>query len=279
MHGIIDVGSNTVRLVVPDGPRKKARIELGADIEAHGRIGEDKLAEAAAAVEEMCEAAHRAGVGRLEILVTAPGRQAENADELVARLEEAAGRSVRVLSPAEEARYAFVGAVAGRDPALGPFAVCDLGGASTELAVGAPPNGPTWVDSVDLGALRLTHRLKELGGRGRKAVAAARFEIADAFAHIDPPRAPAALVVGGTARALRSVVGATLDADRLAEAVELLLGRAPARLANEYDISRRRARLLLAGALILGEVQQRVGVPLEVVEGSVRRGALHQLAA
>jgi exopolyphosphatase / guanosine-5'-triphosphate,3'-diphosphate pyrophosphatase len=94
----------------------------------------------------------------VEVVVTAPGRQAENGQQLVAALVHAAQAPVRVLSPQEEARLAFAGAV-GR--ALRPrrvVAVVDLGGASTEIALGRPETGPAWSRSVDLGALRLISR-------------------------------------------------------------------------------------------------------------------------
>src|SRR2546421_711445 len=79
--------------------------------------------------------------------------------ELVAAIERAAGRRVRILTPDEEARLAFTGAVALSRPAARLVAVVDLGGASTEIAVGRPDHGPDWARSIDLGAARLTSRL------------------------------------------------------------------------------------------------------------------------
>src|SRR6185437_10935634 len=117
-------------------------------------------------------------------VVTAPGRQAENGAELAAALERAAGTPVRVLTADEEARLAFAGAVAASGAGEGLVAVVDLGGASTEIGVGDPEIGPSWVRSVDLGALRLTEaQLVE----GRQDVESARAAVAEAFTGLVPP--------------------------------------------------------------------------------------------
>src|SRR4029079_11591233 len=100
------------------------------------------------------------------ILVTAPGRQAGNARELVAALERGARAPVRILSATEEATLSFHGAVVGAAQSSWPVAVVDLGGASTEIAVGRPSTGPGWVTSVDLGALRLATRVLPAGQPG-----------------------------------------------------------------------------------------------------------------
>lgn len=281
--GIVDVGSNTVRLVVVgrDGihSTKKARLGLGSEIEAHGRLSEEKIAETAAAVEKLCAKARKHGVAELHVLVTAPGRQAENAREFVRRLEDASGEPVRVLTVQEEARFSFTAATVAVRPDVGSVCVCDLGGASTELAVGPPWDGPSWIESVELGALRLAVRSGLRGGGDAAQVAAARESVREAFATVDPPWADVALVVGGTARALGRIAGSTLGADEL-DALVARLARCGREEAKRHDIGRRRGELLLSGALILAEVQRMLRVPLEVTKGGVREGAaLSALAA
>jgi exopolyphosphatase/guanosine-5'-triphosphate,3'-diphosphate pyrophosphatase len=209
-----------------------------------------------------------------EVLVTAPGRQAGNARELVAALEQGTRASVRVLSAREEATLSFHGAVAGARQSAWPVAVVDLGGASTEVAVGRPSSGPDWIRSVDLGALRLMTRLLPAEQPAAGQIDAARVAVTRAFADVEPPRAYEALAVGGCARALRKLVGPSLGADELAGVRALLATATHTEIAEVYGVDRRRAPLLLAAALILTDVQERLGVPLQVVDGGLREGAL-----
>ena len=153
--GVIDVGSNTVRLLVArfddGGPvtlcSGRVRLGLGAELEQLGRVSARKLAEATDAMRTLGALAARHGLEAPEVLVTAPGRQAANARELVAALERGTEAPVRVLSATEEATLSFHGAVAGARQTAWPVAVVDLGGASTEIAVGRPSSGPG-VDQV-----------------------------------------------------------------------------------------------------------------------------------
>jgi exopolyphosphatase / guanosine-5'-triphosphate,3'-diphosphate pyrophosphatase len=278
---VVDVGSNTVRLVVAIADdagvsathTERVRLGLGRDLERHGRISRAKVAATAEVVGKLCARARAQGAHSLDVVVTAPGRQAENGAELAAAVQRAAGTRVRVLSADEEARLAFAGAVAASGACEGLVAVVDLGGGSTEIAVGDPEIGPSWVRSVDLGALRLTEAHL---GEGRRDVEAARAAVAEAFAGLVAPIPRVALVVGGSARALQRVVGPSLGSPELT-AGSALLARCPAdEVASRYGVGKRRATLLLAASLILEEVQRRLFVPLEVVEGGLREGALRE---
>jgi exopolyphosphatase/pppGpp-phosphohydrolase len=103
---------------------------------------------------------------------------------------------------------------------------------------------------------------------------AARLAVAEAFDSIEPPRAYEALVVGGCARALRKLVGPSLGPHELAGARALLATATHCEIVRGYGVDRRRAPLLLAAALILTDVQERLTVPLQVVDGGLREGAL-----
>jgi len=278
---VIDVGSNTVRLVVARRESlptpihtDKATPGLGREIEACGRLSGTAIATTADTVRRFCADARAHGAASIEVLVTAPGRQAENGAELVEAIERAAGILVRVLSPEEEAELAFAGAVAVASPSAPVVAVVDLGGASTELAVGCPGEGPSWVRSVDLGAVRLTERLLAATHPAPEDVEAAREAVANAFSGVTAPLPGAALVVGGSARALGRVLGPCLGRAELAAAVSILPVCMPDALVERFGVSKHRAPLLLAAALILAEAQQRLVVPLVVTNGGVREGAL-----
>jgi exopolyphosphatase / guanosine-5'-triphosphate,3'-diphosphate pyrophosphatase len=270
--GVIDVGSNTTRLLVASaGPNgldpletQKLRLSLGEEIERHGAVSAVHVAAATKAVRSMAAAARRRRVDSLDVFLTAPGRQATNSAELVAALTRAAGVPARVLTKEEEGTLAYRGAVLTADLALPErIAVCDIGGASTEIAVGSPGGDPDWVESVDLGSVRLTARA------GDK-----RSEAEDAFAHLVPPTADAALVVGGSARATRRLVGAELGETELAEALQIVETTSPREVARRFGVDRARAEILPAGVILLAEVQRRLGVTLHVCGGGIREGAV-----
>ncbi|MBA3717969.1 MAG: hypothetical protein H0W87_07075 [Actinobacteria bacterium] len=284
--GIIDVGSNTVRLLVATcaGNRlvpvleHRAFLGLGEEVENYGWISDVKLREAACCVRDQAAEARAHGAHHVEVVVTAPGRQSANASELVSALAAAARTSVRVLGPEEEGRLSYFGVLAGLDEVPESIAVCDLGGGSTELVVGTPA-APAWERSIDLGAVRLTHRLDLADPPGKEILPAAREEVHRMVEGLTPPLAKAGYVTGGTARALRKVAGRKLGRKQLERAEALLCKRSSAEIAKRFEIDPRRARTLLAGCLILAEVQERLAIPLEVAKTGLREGAALEVLA
>jgi exopolyphosphatase / guanosine-5'-triphosphate,3'-diphosphate pyrophosphatase len=273
--GVVDVGSNSTRLLLAevDGSglvalgKERVRLALGAEIEQTGVVSETSIAAAAKAVAKLCGIARRGGAETLDVFLTAPGRQSGNAAELVEALARAAHHSVRVLSKEEEGRLAYAGAVATADVALpARIAVCDVGGASTEIAVGSPDERPSWVESVDLGSVRLTARVE--------GVAARRAEAERALAHVAPEPVEVALAVGGSARAARRLVGPWLGRGELEEALRIVETKRPETISRRYDVHRARVRILQAGLLLLAELQDRLVVPLHVCDGGIREGAV-----
>jgi exopolyphosphatase/guanosine-5'-triphosphate,3'-diphosphate pyrophosphatase len=182
-----------------------------------------------------------------------------------------------VLSAEEEGALAWRGAVAAARDVPASVAVCDVGGGSAQIAVGTPADGPSWVRSVDIGSLRLTRRAFREDPPSATDLQRAHDAIADAFDEIAPPLPFAALAVGGTARALRRVAGERLTGDAIDAAVEELVSRSSRQVAKAYKLDRQRARTIVAGALILAEIQRRLRVPFEIGRGGVREGAALQL--
>jgi exopolyphosphatase / guanosine-5'-triphosphate,3'-diphosphate pyrophosphatase len=278
---VIDVGSHTVRLLVAfrkEGAlhairEAKARLGLGAEVERHGRITDAKLEQTAECVSEFVRAARQAGAARIETFVTAPGRQAANGADLAEILVDATGTVVRVLTPDEEGKLAFLGAVQASEIDAETVAVVDVGGGSTEVAVGTVDGGPAWVRSFDIGAVRLTWRALPSDPPSPEAIAHALAEAEDELNLLIPPLPQAALATGGTARALRKLVGDTLGPAQLDEALELFEGQKSVKVATRYDVERHRARTLPAGAVILRAAQRRLGVPLVVSRAGLREGA------
>ncbi len=283
--GVIDVGSNTVRLHVSQGGlevhREKALLRLGESIELTGAIPAEKVTETAECVQAFVASARRHGAEQVEVLVASPGRQAANGPELIARLTASAGAPVRLLSQQEEGRLAFIGALAAsRRGQHAVIAVCDVGGGSSQVTVGTRRDGVAWVRSVDIGSMRLATRLLTDDPPGDSAVQRARVEIDRVLQGFLPPLPEVALAVGGSARAIRSIVGPVLGADELDE-VAGILARTPAQeIADLYDVHLERVLTLAAGAVILEALQVRLQVPLRVVRGGgVREGAAIELAS
>ena len=279
---VIDVGSNTARLHVARGEHvlygERAMLRLGESIEQTGAIPEEKLVETVECVAGFAQQARLRGAERVEVLVTSPGRQAANGGDLLARLAGATSVPVRLLSSDEEGRLAFLGAVGTvGGSARRPIAVCDVGGGSTQIAVGTRRDGPTWVRSIDIGSMRLTSRLLGEDPPGEDAVALARAELERALAGVLPPVPELALAVGGSARALRDIVGAKLGASEIDKLVAILACTPAREIVEHYGVDRQRVRTLTAGAIIFEVVCERLGVPLRVARGGVREGAVMEL--
>jgi exopolyphosphatase/guanosine-5'-triphosphate,3'-diphosphate pyrophosphatase len=284
---IVDIGSNTARLLVASVDeagdvtelrRERHYLRLGDDVHALGRIGPAKLEEARAIARRYARIARRAGVERLETIVTAPGRQAANGEELVHVLANETDAPVVVLSGEDEGRLAWEGAVARMADPPEVVAVADLGGGSCELAVGTPALGPAWVRSLDLGALRVTREY--LGGSppSRKRVERARAAIRELLSIFEPPLPDTTLVVGGTARAVGRLVGRRFGAAELDEIVEILTSLPAETVTESHGVTPERAHTLLGGTLVLDELARRLGTELEVGRGGLREGAALSLA-
>jgi exopolyphosphatase/guanosine-5'-triphosphate,3'-diphosphate pyrophosphatase len=149
---VIDVGSNSVRLVIYrlEGRaiwtvfNEKALAGLGRDLPATGRLSPQGVETALAALRRFRAAL--SGWDRADIfaVATAAVREASDGQDFLARVETETGLRLRVLSGAEEARYAALGVVAGQPDAMG--VVGDMGGSSLELVnldPSAPPDGIT----------------------------------------------------------------------------------------------------------------------------------------
>lgn len=285
--GVIDVGSNTARLLVAEQGRHgaeavgeaKAYLRLGAEILHHGGVGPEKLVETETETRRFAAIARELGVTILDVFVTAPARQAENADELVATIARATGHLVRVLSTEEEGELAYEGALAATHVRHNPVAVCDVGGGSTEITVGDARRGVFWSRSVDAGSLRLTAAKLEGDPPTAAQIVEAKAYVAELFAEVAPPAVSSALAVGGSARALARLVGRRFDEQALDRALELVTSQTAEQLARSGVVDASRASTLAGGTIILREVTRRLDAPLQLAGGGLREGAVARLLA
>lgn len=157
----VDIGTNSVRLLVHDPERgtlqREARItRLGGGVDRTGRLDPAGIDRTESVLAEYRQFLERHGVEQVRAIATSAARDASNRDEFFTRAESALGVRPELLSGEEEGRLAFAGATTGLDPARGPFCVVDLGGGSTEFAVGTTEL--EGILSVDMGSVRFTER-------------------------------------------------------------------------------------------------------------------------
>jgi exopolyphosphatase / guanosine-5'-triphosphate,3'-diphosphate pyrophosphatase len=279
----IDIGSNTTRLLVADRGaaglvevhQERVFTRLGRGLRPGGAIAEDKISEVVAVVCAQVEVARAHGAAELRGVATAAVRTAANGTTLVQAVARSAGLEVTVLSAAEEARLAFLGAAAMMgEPAAGELGVIDVGGGSTEIVIGRPPDQISWWASVPVGSGALTEEHLRSDPPTAAELAVARVEVARALAGDEPPRPALAVAVGGSATSLSRVAGPVLDPPALTRSLRLLTAEPAAAVALRFAIDPHRARLLPAGLLVLEAGARRLRAPLTVGRGGIREGVL-----
>lgn len=138
--GVVDVGSNSIRLVVFDGAARspayfyneKIMAGLGQDMASTGRLNPEGVERGYAALRRFAELARGMEVSSMTCVATAAVREAEDGPEFQARVERDTGLKLHVIEGEEEARLSAQGVLLGWPDAAG--LVCDIGGNSLELA-------------------------------------------------------------------------------------------------------------------------------------------------
>lgn len=276
-YGIIDIGSNSVRLVVYDQlgraplPRfnEKSLCRLGEGLAQTGLIAVEGFRRTVEAVRRFRAVADAMGVARLDATATEAVRRAENGKELVEAIRDEAGVDVRILSGAEEARFAALGVVSGFHRPVG--IVGDMGGGSLELAAAQDDHvGEDWV-SFPLGALPVEALMQGPDDAKRRIDALLKEKTPAAFL-----KQPIFFAVGGGWRTFAKahmaahaapvpvVHGYRISTAQARAFAKTLSRLPPAKIADLPGISRRRARTMPAAALVLDRVLKYLA-PDEVV--------------
>jgi exopolyphosphatase/guanosine-5'-triphosphate,3'-diphosphate pyrophosphatase len=233
-HAVVDLGSNSVRLVVFEGatrnPRaifnEKAVLRLGRGLESTGRLNEEGVAQALVVMARYYAVARAMDADPFEVLATAAVRDASNGAAFIEALRTTLpGVSMRILSGEEEAALSSDGVLCGIPHADGILA--DIGGGSLEL-VKLERGAATQARTLRLGAIRLAERANGDLVRGRA--------IADAdlgkVPWLDKRGGGDLYVVGGAWRALGHIHMAQTDY--------------PLNILHHYTIRREEARDLTA---------------------------------
>ncbi len=293
--GIIDIGSNTVRLSVVEvleggayrvRHEQKVNLRLSARIQPDGRLGAEAAAETAAVVSDFVAAGNDWSVGTWLAVGTAAVRQAVDGAELLETVRRRTGVPVRLLDGDEEARLGLIGALNTLDERDG-YSV-DIGGASTEV--------------TRFRARRLLHSLSLSLGAVNAAV---RFGLQDraspaaiqdlrqaleaqaaAAEWLQPDPGGVLIGIGGTMRALskmdrkqrgyplHGVHNYALDPGEAVRLADRLTGMTARERTRLPGMAPERADLLAAGAQLLAWVIQRTRPARIVVSGSGLREGL-----
>jgi exopolyphosphatase / guanosine-5'-triphosphate,3'-diphosphate pyrophosphatase len=275
----VDIGTNTTRVLVADV--KDGRLIEVLQRRAFTRIGTpaeipaEKIDEVARVVTEQVALAATAGAERVRVVATACIRAAVNRDEFLAGMTE----QVEILDGDEEARLAFLGATHTLGHELpGVVGVVDVGGGSTEIAVGTIAGGVSWSSSFLVGSGALADRYLRSDPPSAAELQAVREHADDVFDAREFPRADCAVAVGGSAASLRRLVGDMLDGESLRRAIAALSSAPAAEVADRLALDARRVRLLPAGIVILGAAAEHLRQPLHIGRGGLREGAVLDMA-
>jgi exopolyphosphatase/guanosine-5'-triphosphate,3'-diphosphate pyrophosphatase len=286
IFGCIDIGSNTTRLLVADVEdghlrelvTQRAFTRIGRSLARGGAIPAEKIAETADVVATQARIAREVGAEEVVTVATAAIRGAPNSEALSAAVEAAGGMAMTVLSGDEEARLAFVGAARTlATPAEGTMAVLDVGGGSTEVAVGEPDGTVAWSASFRIGSGFLADAYLRSDPPSAAELAAVREHVEGTFEGLRPPPADSAVAVGGTATSLRRLVGAELSYETLERGVRVLSATPIGDVARRFELDPERVKLLPAGILVLEALSQCLGLPLRIARGGLREGVLLEL--
>lgn len=297
--GVLDVGSNTVHLLVVDAYRgahptpaysEKTVLRLAEHIDGAGRLtrrGADALVESVAVA---CRSARERGCDDLLAFATSALRDARNGVKVLDRVRSETGVDLQLLTGPDEARLTFLAVRRWFGWSAGRLVVLDIGGGSLELACGLDEE-PELAESVPLGAGRLTRERLRGDPPRRDAISALRTEVDRTLA------APAERVralghadrVAGTSKTFRSLArlagaapsraGPTARRELTATGLRQVIGfisRIPAAdLAQLEGVSPARAHQLLAGAVVAEACMRALRLDvIEVCPWALREGLI-----
>lgn len=288
---VIDIGSNSVRLVVYEGASRsptplfneKALCGLGRSVALDGQLSGDAVPRALEALARFRALSYQLGAGRPWVVATAAVRDAENGAAFVSEVEKVCGAKVMLLSGQREAELAAMGIQSGFHQPDGLAG--DLGGGSLEL-VGVGSMGMSAAITLPLGGLKLAQRS---GGNLAKAERLIAGDL-DGVPWLKRGLARSFYAVGGTWRNLAKLHmeetqyplhithGYSIAAAEAVKFCEQIAKGAMLRNTDLARISSARREVLPLGALLLKHILQRLDAR-EVVFSvhGIREGLLYAL--
>ncbi|MFE6459758.1 Ppx/GppA phosphatase family protein [Streptomyces cinereoruber] len=284
----IDCGTNSIRLLVADVhpetgelvelDRRMTIVRLGQGVDRTGRLAPEALERTFAACREYAAVIEELGAERIRFVATSASRDAENRDEFVNGVVEILGVEPEVITGDQEAAFSFAGATC-ELPGTETYLVVDIGGGSTEFVTGT--DHVQAARSVDIGCVRLTERhvrhdpptVEEI--EAIRADVRAALDLAAEAVPIDTAdvlvglagsvTTVAALSLGLPAYDSEKVHHSRVSAEQVAEVTDRLLASTHDERAAIPVIHPGRIDVIVAGALVLREIVERVGAREVVV--------------
>lgn len=306
--GAIDIGSNSIRLLVADLPgrdepatavrvvaRAGEACRMARGLERSGRIDAEIADRAGAIALSFAQRARGLGAEHIVCGATAALRNASNGAEVAGAIGRHCSVPVRILSGAEEAQLVYRAVVLGLGGAVrrSSCVVFDIGGGSTEVVSGFGDQPGRWV-SLPFGAVSLTERHLAANPPSGTEVEELRHAVRDKLMHecaYMPQRSPVLAGVGGTVSLLAALdLGLSVYDPAALEGLAIDLGRLHALigriLASTHEQRRAwpvmgegRADIVVAGALVVGLLAERFPAPALTCSTQGLRYGLVRLAA
>jgi exopolyphosphatase/guanosine-5'-triphosphate,3'-diphosphate pyrophosphatase len=293
---VIDVGTNSVKVLVADGGRDLLRAlettRLGEGLAGSGVLSPAAMERTAAAVSGFAARARELGAGTVTVVGTAACRRAQNTAELATRIEQECGLGLTVLTGEQEASLSFTGALRRLPRIAGNTLVVDIGGGSTELTVGV--DEPHRAASIPVGAVTATESdlttdpprpedltnvigavqddLEELGRLHPEMLTASRVVgIAGTIVTV------AAVEIGQAVFDEEALHGFVLTREAAEDVFRTLATESLADRVRNPGLPRERADIIVAGCCILVGVMRRLQLQeITVSTGSLRDGVIER---
>ena len=297
--GVLDVGANSVHLLVVDAHRgaaplpaysHKTELRLAEHLDKDGKIAQSGSDGLVAFVKESVELAEDKGCESVLSFATSALREAPNGEKVLDRVRTETGVDLQVLSGEDEARLTFLAVRRWFGWSSGRLAVFDIGGGSLEIAAGSDEEATIAV-SVPLGAGRLNREGLTADPPDKDEVRALRKRIRIEMAAVAGPvlragKPQRSVATSKTFRSLARICGAApsddgpyvprvLDRDDLTEWMPKLTKMSAAERADLPGVSAGRSSQLLAGAMVADAVMDLFDLPaLEVCPWALREGVI-----
>lgn len=163
MLAAIDIGSNSIRLALPDGTVRSVITKLADGVQYTGKLSPAGFTRSVEVVNDFKTQAKRAGADEIVIFATEAVRRAADGGEFYKAVKARTGLDIKILSGETEAALALAGAT----KPSGAVTVCDLGGGSLEVISSADGKTPDYIKSLPLGVVVLKN---DYNGDYRKAI-------------------------------------------------------------------------------------------------------------
>lgn len=266
----IDIGSNSVRLLTVDAHgieiRREAEVTaLARGVDTTGVLSEASVLSTEAVLTRFAALIAADRSERVGIVATSASRDATNAADVMARFESIIGAAPEIIGGGREAALSFAGATAHMPSAT--HVVVDIGGGSTEIIEGT--DVIRWAHSYDIGSVRLTDRCLLRHPVSEESVGVAS-NVADVVLSSPKPAVGATKIIGvaGTFTSIAAIVLGLGEYDRtqvhqtelsigdIEDTVERLARMKPAEVAEIPSLDRRRAPVILGGAIVAAAVMR-----------------------